>query len=271
MVIPRPCCQCHVCIEAREKGVPYARGGPAAFLHDLNLLIDTPADISSQLNRLNIREVQYLMLTHLDPDHIEGLRVVELITLDFRSWDAYRDKQITLLLPEDLLQHFRGIRSQYGSIADFYETGGFLKVESFERSVEIDGVRISALPVDRVNQTVFIYVFEKEGRKSIYAPCDIKPFPENNKEVQNADLLVIQPGIFEDGIKHDFRYPPDHISRTTLYTFEQTLELAERIRAKKIIFTHLEEYWGRSYDDYIHLKSEDGRISFAYDGIMVEV
>jgi len=105
----------------------------------------------------------------------------------------------------------------------------------------------------------------------VYAPCDIKPFPEHRNEVQQADLLVIQPGIFEKGLKHGFRYLADHISRTTLYTFEQTLDLAARLHAKRIVFVHLEEYWNRSYDDYRALETNDQRLRFAYDGMQLTV
>jgi phosphoribosyl 1,2-cyclic phosphate phosphodiesterase len=93
MIIPKPLCQCRICQEARDKGVPYERTGPSAFLHDINLLIDTPAEIASQLNRSRIRRINYLILTHLDPDHVEGLRVVEQTTLDFRSWRAYPERR----------------------------------------------------------------------------------------------------------------------------------------------------------------------------------
>ena len=74
--------------------------------------------------------------------------------------------------------------------------------------------------------------------------------------MQNADLLVIQPGIFEDGLKHGFKYPKDHISRTTLYTFEQTLALAGKINAAQVLLVHLEEYWNRSHDEYVALERE---------------
>jgi len=47
MVIPKPLCQCRICRQARDKGVPYARAGPSSFLHDINLLIDTPAEIGA--------------------------------------------------------------------------------------------------------------------------------------------------------------------------------------------------------------------------------
>ena len=271
MVIPKPLCQCRVCKEARKKGIPYARAGPAAFLHDINLLIDTPAEIVSLLNRSPIRRVDYLTFTHLDPDHVEGFRLVEQIALDFRTWRAYPQKQIRLLLPEQLSVRFREIRSQYGSLLDFYQESGFIRLKLFQDKVQIKDVGITAIPVDRGSQLAFVYVFEKSGRKVVYAPCDLKPFPEHRNEVQQADLLIIQPGIFEEGLKHGFKYPAEHISRTTLYTFEQTLHLAERLQAKGVLFVHLEEYWNRSYDDYCALESKSQRIRFAYDGMQLTV
>jgi len=269
MVIPKPLCQCRVCREARKKGIPYARAGPSSFLHDINLLIDTPAEIIEMLNRSPIRRVDYLIFTHLDPDHVEGFRVVEQIALDFRTWRAYPKKQICLLLPEQLSESVRGIQSQYGPVIDFYQESGFVRLMPFQDKVEIGQVQITAIPVDRGTQTSFVYVFEESGRKVVYAPCDIKPVPEHRDEVQHADLLIIQPGIFETGLKHHFRYPADHISRSTLYTFEQTLELAARIKAENILFVHLEEYWNRSYDDYCELES--GNFRFAYDGMQLTV
>jgi len=271
MVIPKPLCRCRICREAREKGVPYSRAGPSGFLHDLNLLIDTPAEIIDLLNRSSIRRIDYLILTHLDPDHIEGLRVVEQITLVFRTWRAYQGKHIRLLLPEQLVEPLRNIRSQYGPMLDFFQESGFIHLIPFREQTQIKDVQIITIPVDRGSQTSFVYVFEKSGRKVVYAPCDLKPFPEHRSELQRADLLIIQPGIFEDGLKHGFKYSADHISRTTLYTFEQTIELAKRLQAKEVLFVHLEEYWNRSYDDYCALEAKHPGSRFAYDGMQLRV
>jgi phosphoribosyl 1,2-cyclic phosphate phosphodiesterase len=271
MVIPKPLCRCRICREAREKGIPYERGGPSAFLHDINLLIDAPAEIAQQLNRSSIRRINYLVLSHLDPDHVEGLRVVEQIALDFRIWRAYPQKQICLLLPEQLSRRVKELRSQYGPVIDFYQESGFLRLRLFRDMVEIGDIRITAIPVDRGSQVAFVYVFEKSGCKVVYAPCDIKPFPEHRSEVQHADILIIQPGIFENGLRHGFKYPAGHISRKTLYTFEQTMSLATQLQSKKVVFVHLEEYWNRSYDDYRALESKDPRICFAYDGMQLKV
>jgi len=271
MIIPKPLCQCPVCREAREKGVPYSRTGPSAFLHDINLLIDTPAEIINQLNRSNINSVDYLIFTHLDPDHVEGFRVVEQITLDFRTWRAYPEKQICLILPEKLNERINSIQSQYGPVIDFYKKSRFIRVELFRNEIEVKDVKITAIPVDRGSQLSFVYVFKKAEHKVVYAPCDLKPFPEYHSAIQKPDLLIIQPGIFEEGLKHNFYYPADHISRMTLFTFEQTLDLANRIQAKKVLFVHLEEYWNRGYDEYLALEPEDGKYRFAYDGMKMTV
>ncbi|MFH1487489.1 MAG: MBL fold metallo-hydrolase [Pseudomonadota bacterium] len=271
MAIPKPLCRCRICQEAREKGAPFARTGPSAFLHDENLLIDTPAEIAFQLNRSEINRIDYLIFTHLDPDHVEGFRVVEQISLDFRTWRAYEGKRVKLILPEQLDERIRGIRSVYGPLIDFYEDRGFVQRIPFQDRLRIGDTDISAIPVERDSHIAFIYVFENKGLKMVYAPCDIKPFPEEREEVLEPDLFIIQPGIFEEGLKHRFTYPADHLSRTTLYTFEETAALAERIGAKNVLFVHLEEYWNRSHDDYVALEKEFRNIRFAYDGLRVKV
>ena len=271
MVIPKPLCQCRVCEEAREKGVPYERTGPSAFIHDENILIDTPAEIAYQLNRSRIEHIDYLIFSHLDPDHVEGFRVAEQIALDFRTWHAYPEKQINLVLPEHLRERLRNINSAYGPLIDYYERHGFVKCIPFQKKTGIGNITVTAIPVDRGPQVSFIYVFEKDGQKMVYAPCDIRPFPEEMVEVKGANLLIIQPGIFEDGLKHGFTYGKDHISRTTLYTFEQTIALARRIQAEQVLFIHLEEYWNRSHDDYKALEEKFNKVQFAYDGMQITV
>jgi len=270
-VIPKPLCGCRICKEARAKGVPYERSGPSGFIHDENLLVDTPAEIAQQLNRSEITYVDYLIFTHLDPDHVEGFRVVEQISLDFRSWSAHGDRRIQLVLPEELNDRLGDIHSVYGPLIEFYEDRGFVHRIPFKRNIKIGKTELTAIPVDRGSQISFVYVFEKENKKIVYAPCDIKPFPCERKEVRTADLLVIQPGIFEDGLKYSFTYPEGHISRKTLYTFDDTVELAERIQAHRVLFVHLEEYWNRGYEDYLAIEMNFNNISFAYDGMQVSV
>ncbi len=266
-VIPKPLCRCRICTQARQKGAPFERGGPAAFVHDENILIDTPAEICRQLNQSDIGTVTHLMLTHLDPDHMEGFRVVEQMTIDFRTWEAYPDQTIRLVMPRQLLETFRHVNTAYGSLVTFYEKSGFLRCEPFDRKTMIGDIQVTALPVDRGDQVAYIYVFEKNGCRAVYAPCDIKPFPEQDPAVQHPDVLFIQPGLFETRLRHGFVYPDDHISRKTLYTFEQTVALSRRIQAEQVVFVHLEEYWHRSFTDYRALEAGFDNMVFAWDGM----
>ena len=57
VTIPRPGCSCRVCVEAREKGAPYARTGPSVFVHGPDVLIDTPEESKQQLNRSQVTRI----------------------------------------------------------------------------------------------------------------------------------------------------------------------------------------------------------------------
>ena len=45
VIVPRPLCSCGICVQARERGVPYARSGPSVFVHGPDVLIGTPEEI----------------------------------------------------------------------------------------------------------------------------------------------------------------------------------------------------------------------------------
>jgi phosphoribosyl 1,2-cyclic phosphate phosphodiesterase len=61
--------------------------------------------------------------------------------------------------------------------------------------------------------------------------------------------------------------------RRELFSMEEALKLAKNLEAKKTIFTHIEEEWGKSYDDYKVIEGLYGRenIAFAYDGMKINL
>jgi Metal-dependent hydrolases of the beta-lactamase superfamily III len=79
---PMPTCDCRVCVEARAKGVPYARRGNSLFLHDADLLVDTPELVWHSLNREGIDAVEYIFLSHFHADHTLGLRTVQPLGIE---------------------------------------------------------------------------------------------------------------------------------------------------------------------------------------------
>ena len=83
VALPKPLCKCKICKEARAKGKPYSRFGCSLFLEDLNLLVDTPEDIVHALNEADIKQVDSVLFSHMDPDHVLGMRVFEHIRLNW--------------------------------------------------------------------------------------------------------------------------------------------------------------------------------------------
>ena len=52
---------------------------------------------------------------------------------------------------------------------------------------------------------------------------------------------------------------------------DEIIEIKKKYNIKQVIITHLEEDWGKSYDDYVELEKEYDGIQFAYDGMEVEL
>lgn len=161
--------------------------------------MDTSAEVAWQLNRSGIDAVRNLLLTHLDPDHVEGIRVVEQITLDFCTWQAYPDLQIRLLLPEFLRARLGNIHTAYGPLIDYLEACRFVRIQSFDEPILVDGLQISAIPVDRGDQQLAIYFFEQEGTWPVSAQiaesADVVQFMARGvllpkQEVQVMDTII---------------------------------------------------------------------------------
>lgn len=267
--IPKPLCFCKICEEARNKGYPYKRCGPAIFIEDINLLIDTPPQIFESLNHSKIKEIDYLMYTHLDPDHFDGNSALVSMYLDGTKYCYKASKTIELLVPQKIDEQLKKITNQYGSLFDFYVSHNIVTKKVFSE-IEIKKIKIIPIFVKDNPANAYIYlIVDKNGKRVLYAPCDIKPFPYHSKEVFDVDLLIIQPGFFESGLKNNFVYPKDNPTRKELYSYEQTLEIAKKIRAKKILFTHLEEYWNRGFEDYKKLEKDN--VEFAFDNMLINL
>ena len=110
-----------------------------------------------------------------------------------------------------------------------------------------------------------IFVISPCSQKIIYAPCDVKPFPQTEK-FQDADTLIIGNTIVGDTLKGGFPLNKDNPLRQELFTLEEIDTIRKQYRIKEVIITHLEEDWGKSYDDYKNLEKELKHIHFAYDG-----
>lgn len=266
--IPKPLCQCNVCTEAREKGFPYARCGCSLYVEDANILIDTPEDISYALNNADIKNVEYILYSHIDPDHTMGMRVIEQLRLDWlaKSIGLTCKNPITVASLPSIIRDLKCQGTKYGSVMDYYESMNLINVQSFS-GLDFNSIHIDLVPVDESGY-VTIFVLTNDSHKVIYAPCDVKPFPEHDIFV-DADCLIIGNTIVGDVLKDGFILENNNPLRDELFVMDEIIELKKKYHIKRVIVTHLEEDWGKSYEDYMNLQKQYDGIEFAYDGFEI--
>jgi phosphoribosyl 1,2-cyclic phosphate phosphodiesterase len=267
VTIPRPGCGCRVCVEARERGAPYARTVPSVFVHGPDVLIDTPEESKQQLNRSGVTRIAAGLYSHWHPDHTAGRRVWEARNFDFRSWPP-RFETTPVYVPERVWADFE---SNYG-LADqfrFLERQGTVKVELLaeDATVELDGTRLTVLPLDAENAHAFLF---EDGRHRVLVAMD-ETHRWQPPDLGPLDLAVLPVGVFEHHpftgermIPEEFCKPPVRKAR-----YEMTLELLRRLAPRRAVLSHVEEMDRVSHDELLRLGATDGWEP-AFDGLVVE-
>lgn len=272
--IPRPGCGCRVCAEARAKGVPYARSSASMYIPSIKALFDTPEEIATQLNREEISAIDYIFYSHWHPDHTLGLRIVEKMYKFWLGRFVRGDKPAKKVQICALTKVMIDLKNKYGSFLDFYKKLDLIETIDLKNMTpfKIRDCKITPFEIagSYVTSTVFLIVHER--KKVIYAPCDIKPFPKN-PQLKNPDLLILGEVFPEGPLKEGITIPKDNPLRKELFSIKEALELVKSLGAKKTVFTHIEEEWGRSYDDYKAIEKDyhKNNIRFAYDGMKISV
>jgi len=268
--LPKPLCQCRVCTEARRKGYPYARCGCSLYLEDANLLVDTPEDICHALNNSDIRAVDTVLYSHWDPDHTLGLRVMEQLRLEWLDYSVGKmcGNPVGIYALPQVMEDLNRIRNPSGSYFDYYEHMHLISRHEVS-DVSISGIHITFVPVSS-GKAVSTFIFEHAGRKLIYAPCDCKPFPDSLL-FERADVLVIGNTFVGPTLKEGRVMAADNPLRQELFSMDEVLAVREKYGIGRVVITHLEEDWGKSFADYRELEKEYSGVEFAYDGKVVEL
>ncbi len=270
---PRPLCGCRVCVEAREKGVPYSRSGPSLFVHGPDVLIDTPEEIRDQINRSRIERIAACLYSHWHPDHVMGRRVFEM-NVNWRAWPP-QNRRTDIYLPGRVGKDLRRMLGTWEHLKFLEKVYGAVRLIELEEgeSLTLGGVRITPFPLAEEN--VYAFMFEEDGKCALIAPDELKGW-EPPEWVRGVDLAVLPKGLDEfDPLTGERRIPEGHPILRIEATFEETLEILNRLEAKRTILTHIEELDGLSYDDLQtlerNLRREGVKVTFAYDTLMVDV
>ena len=172
-LIPNPFCKCPVCQEARTKRGRYERLGPSLYIEDIGMLIDTPEDIAVACERQGISRIDYLSISHKDPDHTRGMRIVEPLGYDCITGKGTPIQFIAL--PEVI----DDINAWNGDGLYYYQN--ILNCISINRT---NYAKIGSIELHLVNNkthrgNMTFYVISDGSKKAVYACCDVKPFVPN--------------------------------------------------------------------------------------------
>lgn len=270
---PRPGCQCRVCVEARQRGVPYSRSGPAIFIHGPDILIDTPEEIKDQLNRAGIPQVPAGIYSHWHPDHTMGRRVWESLNFDGRNWPPSGSTS-DVYLPQQVATDFErwlGLAAHF----EFMTQQGYTRTHTIPdgEHITLNDVRIT--PFRLAADYVYAFIFEEGGTRVLIAPDELVGWAPPDF-THGVDLAILPMGIVEhDPLTGERLIEHTHPILKIEATFAQTLEMARQIGAARTILTHIEEQDNYSYDDLrtIQARLEEGgqTVEFAYDTMSVDV
>jgi phosphoribosyl 1,2-cyclic phosphate phosphodiesterase len=197
-----------------------------------------------------------------------GIRVIEQLKLDWLAHSIGRTCEQPIIvgaLPQ-VVDHLVCQRTRYGSMLEYYESMNLAHIHKI-RTLDTGKIHIDFVPVD-ISEIVTVFIISDENRKVIYAPCDVKPFPESILFTE-ADVLIIGDTIIGEILKDGFVLGENNDLRNELFVMEEVIALKEKYQIKKVVITHLEEDWGKSFDDYLVLPKQYEGIEFAYDGMLI--
>ena len=222
------------------------------------------------MNNSGIQKVEHILYSHCDPNHTMGMRIVEQLKMDWlaNSLGKKTDNPIEVASLPAILADIKKQGTKYGSAIEYYEASGLIYTKEI-RAFKKDNILIELVPVDE-QEHVAIFIVSSNSKKIIYAPCDVKPFPKSEK-FQDADVLIIGNTIVGDILKDGFVLNENNPLRKELFTLDEIDTIRKQYGIKRVIITHLEEDWGKSYDDYKELERELNLIHFAYDGLKIQL
>ena len=267
---PRPFCSCMICEEARDRGVPYSRLGPAYFIHDANILIDTPEEIGVMINRSRIQRVDAVIYSHWPPDHTRGLRIWENNAL---RWEyPYRTVPTDVYLPQQVAEDFKERIGLWESI-EYMSQRGYINpvIVPDNTAFEINGITIKPFRV--AEDYVYAFLFAMDGKNVLIAPDEL--FGWTPPEwLPPLDLAIVPAGLIDfHPLSGERLIPEEHPVLQHEATFADTLKMIQQMTAKQVILGHLDETNQLSYDDCLALEKQlnAGNITFAFDQQIISV
>lgn len=236
--VPKFGCDCHHCRVAREKGGRNVRQRTSLLIEagGHHILVDTPPEISIQLNRSNVFDLSAILLTHEHFDHIGGL-------VEFEYWPH----PIHIFAGAEVLGQLR--------LTPRMQTKAFLS--PVLANVKLCFNELSVMPFHVMHHVPCYGFLFIEGNKKVAYLSDSGPELSSLllSMLAQVDLAIFNTPTFEE--------PDNHIS------VQGVIKLAQQGAVRKAVITHI-NHRNYTYEELKEKVAPYGLI-VSYDGMEIEL
>ena len=240
--VPLIGCTCKVCTSAnaRDKRL---RSSVMIEYKNTNIVIDTGPDFRQQMLREKVTKLDAVVFTHEHKDHTAGLDEV-------RAFNFINQMVMPVYATERVQE---ALKSAFSYIFADLDYPGIpkIKLHTFnDNSFVVGDIQIH--PINVLHYKLPVKAFRIGNFTYI---TDANFISEEEKEkIKGSEVVVI------NALRRN-----EHISH---FTFNEAIDLANELGAKKTYFTHISHQLG--LHDEVTLELPD-HIELAYDGLQIEV
>ena len=242
--VPMIRCDCAVCHSTdprdnRTRASIYLETPEGAYV------VDTGTDFRTQCLRENIWQVDAAIITHAHTDHVMGFD-------DLRRFAAPRGGRMPVYASAETMADLERVYEFAFKTPSPWP--GYLKPEPHVISgpFSLGETSITPLPVPHGSSETYGYLFARDGRRLLAYLSDCSAVPDDiARQIEGVQLLVI------DALRH--RPHPTHLS------VDQALEVAQRVRPARTLFTHICHELPQSAESGL-----PPNVGLAYDGLKID-
>ena len=247
--VPSFFCSCVACKEAKANSSLHRTRPSVALEGEALYLLDASPDLSRQLSREGICQIDALLLTHDHFDHCGGIGELE----------SYVRVSRAAAIPAYMSVETRDwLDRSYGYMSDCFAVTNW----DVGVSVKLKGLACTALEVQHAPGTVGVLLELNSGSRAAYVP-DTGPLPEATKE----RLLGIETLILGATFWKVNWMPETHLS------VQEAVEVGLSLGVRNLYLTHVSMHYEPVTDRELvgYLQSCGSNVHLAYDGLSIEI